>query len=132
MSLETAFKYSCNTAFAELVTEKMSDAIPKFTETASLFGLDQPGPDIPMPVADSTVGPIPSLDVLAQASIGQRDVRLTPPLQNAMIAATSPTEGCECSRTWSISFNQRICGRCRPHRRPPPTSRSPPPSRRPS
>ncbi|WP_137809118.1 MULTISPECIES: penicillin-binding protein 2 [unclassified Gordonia (in: high G+C Gram-positive bacteria)] len=92
VSLETAFKYSCNTAFAELVTEKMSDAIPKFTETASLFGLDQPGPDIPMPVVDSTVGQIPSLDVLAQASIGQRDVRLTP-LQNAMIAATVANGG---------------------------------------
>ncbi|MCH5644445.1 MULTISPECIES: penicillin-binding transpeptidase domain-containing protein [unclassified Gordonia (in: high G+C Gram-positive bacteria)] len=92
VTLETAFKFSCNTAFADLVTTKMKDATTVFTETARLFGIDQPGPNIPMTVTESTVGSITSPDVLAQSAIGQRDVRLTP-LQNAMIAATVANGG---------------------------------------
>jgi peptidoglycan glycosyltransferase len=92
VTLETAFKFSCNTAFADLVTTKMKDATTVFTDTARQFGIDQPGPDIPMSVTESTVGSIRSADVLAQSAIGQRDVRLTP-LQNAVIAATVANGG---------------------------------------
>ncbi|MDL9936645.1 penicillin-binding protein 2 [Gordonia sp. ABSL1-1] len=92
VSLETAFKYSCNTAFADLVTTKMKDASSVFTETARLFGIDQPGPDIPMTVDESTIGDVSSPDKLAQASIGQRDVKLTP-MMAATIAATVANGG---------------------------------------
>lgn len=92
VTLTTALKYSCNTAFADLVLNNMPNATSAFTETAHRFGLDEPAPDIPLSVAESTVGPIPDRPSLAQSSIGQRDVRLTP-LQNAMIAATIANGG---------------------------------------
>ncbi|MGV9826854.1 MULTISPECIES: peptidoglycan D,D-transpeptidase FtsI family protein [unclassified Gordonia (in: high G+C Gram-positive bacteria)] len=92
VSMTTALKYSCNTAFADLVTTKMPNATAIFKETSRRFGMDEAGPDIPMPVARSTVGPIADKAALAQSAIGQRDVRLTP-LQNAMIAATVANGG---------------------------------------
>lgn len=45
-----------------------------------------------MPVAESTVGPIPDDAALGQSSIGQRDVAVTP-LDNAVIAATIANGG---------------------------------------
>ncbi|OBA31018.1 peptidoglycan D,D-transpeptidase FtsI family protein [Gordonia sp. 852002-51296_SCH5728562-b] len=92
VSMVTALKYSCNTAFADLVTNKMPDATSNFKDAARRFGLDEAGPEIPMPVAKSTVGEIPDRAALAQSAIGQRDVRLTP-LENAMIAATVANGG---------------------------------------
>ena len=93
VSLEQAFKYSCNTAFVALTTSKMKDdPIAKFKETSRRFGMDEQQPDTPLPVAQSTVGEIPDLAALGQSSIGQRDVRLTP-LENAMIAATVANGG---------------------------------------
>ncbi len=92
VSLAQAFKYSCNTAFVDLTTSKMRDPITVFRETANRFGIDSKQPDTPLPVSMSTVGPIPDLAALGQASIGQRDVRVTP-MQNAMIAATVANGG---------------------------------------
>jgi peptidoglycan glycosyltransferase len=63
-----------------------------FTETANRFGLDEEQPDTPLPVSESTVGAIPDLAALGQASIGQRDVRVTP-MQMAMVAATVANGG---------------------------------------
>ncbi|GAC69155.1 peptidoglycan D,D-transpeptidase FtsI family protein [Gordonia soli] len=92
VSLVQAFKYSCNTAFVDLTTSKMRDPISTFSDTANRFGLDEKQPDTPLPVSRSTVGEIPDLAALGQASIGQRDVRVTP-MENAMIAATVANGG---------------------------------------
>jgi peptidoglycan glycosyltransferase len=88
VSLTVAFAKSCNTAFAELGTKTGATALKDF---AAAFGIGS-HPDIPIPWADSTVGPIPDDAALAQSSIGQRDVALTP-LDDAMIAATVANGG---------------------------------------
>ncbi len=88
-SLTDAFARSCNTAFAELGISTGADAL---RAQASALGISQGTPDIPLPVADSAVGDIPDDAALAQSSIGQRDVRLTP-LENAVIAATVANGG---------------------------------------
>ncbi|MEE3851879.1 penicillin-binding protein 2 [Gordonia sp. LSe1-13] len=92
VTLSQAFQYSCNTAFVDLTTSKMRDPITVFSETANRFGLDEEQPDTPLPVSQSTVGAIPDLAALGQASIGQRDVRVTP-MQMAMVAASVANGG---------------------------------------
>ncbi|MBF6070006.1 peptidoglycan D,D-transpeptidase FtsI family protein [Nocardia farcinica] len=87
-SLTDAFWLSCNTAFVEL-GQRVGAAALK--DTAAAFGIG-PHNGIPMPVAESTVGPIPDNAALGQSSIGQRDVALTP-LDNAVIAATIANGG---------------------------------------
>ncbi|MFD6463716.1 penicillin-binding transpeptidase domain-containing protein, partial [Streptomyces roseolus] len=87
-SLSDAFRLSCNTAFAEL-GQKVGSSNLK--DAAARFGVG-PSRGIPIPVAESTVGPIPDNAALAQSSIGQRDVALTP-LENAVIAATIANGG---------------------------------------
>ena len=59
---------------------------------AEAFGLDGERCEIPLPVVDSHVGDIVDDAALAQTSIGQRDVRMTP-LQAAMVAATVANDG---------------------------------------
>ena len=78
-----ALTISCNTAFAQLGLQLGEDRV---REKAEAFGLDGEEREIPLPVADSHVGDIVDDAALAQTSIGQRDVRVTP-LQAAMIAA---------------------------------------------
>ncbi|WLP88478.1 penicillin-binding protein 2 [Gordonia sp. NB41Y] len=92
VTLADAIKYSCNTAFADLVLNKMDDGTAKLKQTARLFGLDTAAPNIPMPVVVSTVGPIPDRASLALSAIGQKDVAMTA-LQNAMVAATVANAG---------------------------------------
>ncbi|GAB22031.1 penicillin-binding protein PbpA [Gordonia polyisoprenivorans NBRC 16320 = JCM 10675] len=92
VSLADAVKYSCNTAFADLVLNKMPNATDTLKETARLYGLDSPAPNIPMPVARSTVGTIPDRASLALSAIGQKDVAMST-LQNAMVAATVANAG---------------------------------------
>ncbi|GAA5046628.1 peptidoglycan D,D-transpeptidase FtsI family protein [Nocardia callitridis] len=87
-SLYDAFRLSCNTAFAELGVKVGSS---KLKDMAAAFGVG-PHRGIPMEVAESSVGPIPDNAALAQSSIGQRDVALTP-LDNAVIAATVANGG---------------------------------------
>lgn len=87
-SMYDAFRMSCNTAFAEI---GMKVGTAKLKEQAAAFGIGQ-HQSIPIPVADSTVGTIPSTAALAQSSIGQRDVSLTP-LDDAVIAATIANGG---------------------------------------
>ncbi|NUS43345.1 MAG: penicillin-binding protein 2 [Mycobacteriaceae bacterium] len=88
VSLREAFARSCNTSFAELGIRTGSSALK---DQASAFGIGS-HEDIPLPVADSTVGSIPDDAALGQSSIGQRDVALTP-LDNAVIAATIANGG---------------------------------------
>lgn len=88
-TLREAFARSCNTAFVDLGIDIGAD---RLRTTAQSFGLDNPLPPIPMPVAESTVGPIADDAALGMTSIGQRDVAVTP-LQNALVAATIANDG---------------------------------------
>ncbi|MFT3716489.1 MAG: penicillin-binding protein 2 [Gordonia sp. (in: high G+C Gram-positive bacteria)] len=94
VTMAQAFQYSCNTAFAELVTKKLpGDPVEQFTSTAKKFGVGEDPPGIPLDVAKSTVGDIGTdYAALAQSAIGERNVRLTA-LQNAVIAATVANGG---------------------------------------
>ncbi|WP_280216112.1 peptidoglycan D,D-transpeptidase FtsI family protein [Nocardia cyriacigeorgica] len=87
-SLYDAFRMSCNTAFVELGVDVGASNLK---DEAAAFGIG-PHRGIPIPVAESTVGPIPDDAALGQTSIGQRDVALTP-LNNAVIAATIANGG---------------------------------------
>lgn len=88
-SLRDALQRSCNTAFAQLAAELGEQAI---REQAEKFGIGTSDLRVPMPVATSTLGPIPDVAALQQSSIGQRDVALTP-LQNAMVVAAIANGG---------------------------------------
>ena len=88
-SLREAFARSCNTAFVQL---GIDTGVDKLKSTAKDFGLDTAPADIPLQVAESTVGSIDDGAALGMSSIGQRDVAVTP-LQNAMVAATVANKG---------------------------------------
>lgn len=88
-TLDHALTISCNTAFAQL---GMDLGITKVRDEANLFGLDGNDFSMPLKVSASTIGPVVDKAALAQSSIGQRDVRITP-LQAAMIAAAVANKG---------------------------------------
>jgi len=88
-TLDHALTISCNTAFAQLGMDLGTGTIK---QQAALFGIDGNDFDIPVRVAGSDTGPIIDQASLAQSSIGQRDVRLTP-LQAAMISAAIADHG---------------------------------------
>ncbi|MFD3705966.1 peptidoglycan D,D-transpeptidase FtsI family protein [Nocardia sp. NPDC058658] len=87
-SLYEAFRRSCNTAFVEL---GVRIGAAKLKDEAAAFGIG-PHRGVPIPVAESTVGPIPDNAALGQSSIGQRDVSVTP-LDIAVVAATLANGG---------------------------------------
>jgi len=101
VTLKEALTESCNTGFAQLGVKLGADAVKK---TAQAFGFEQGDltvgdlEDGGLPVAASHTGSIANPDgstdegALAQSSIGQRDVRMTP-LQGALIAATVANGG---------------------------------------
>lgn len=88
-TLDHALTISCNTAFAQLGVDL---GVGTIREQANLFGLDGNDFSIPLRVAGSTIGPVADRAALAQSSIGQRDVRVTP-LQAAMISAAVANRG---------------------------------------
>ncbi|MGX7677340.1 peptidoglycan D,D-transpeptidase FtsI family protein [Jatrophihabitans sp. DSM 45814] len=88
-TLEHALEISCNTAFAQLGMDLGTDAI---RQEAALFGIDDNDFTVPVRVAGSTIGPVVDQAALAQTSIGQRDVRITP-LEGAMISAAVANGG---------------------------------------
>ncbi|MFD6894253.1 peptidoglycan D,D-transpeptidase FtsI family protein [Rhodococcus sp. NPDC060086] len=88
VTLREAFARSCNTAFVEMGIDTGREAL---IDQAEALGVGETL-DIPLPVAESTVGPIPDGAALGQSTIGQRDVALTP-LENAIIAATVANGG---------------------------------------
>ncbi|KQS66872.1 penicillin-binding protein 2 [Modestobacter sp. Leaf380] len=88
-SLIDALTISCNTAFAGLGVDLGADRV---REAAEAFGLDQGGFEMPLAVSESTVGDIDGNAQLANASIGQQNVQITP-LQGAMIAAAIANDG---------------------------------------
>jgi peptidoglycan glycosyltransferase len=84
-----ALTISCNTAFAQL---GMDLGAPKLRDQAALFGINDHDFTVPVRVAGSSLGPMSDQASLAQSSIGQRDVRITP-LQAAMISAAVANHG---------------------------------------
>ncbi|GGK54790.1 peptidoglycan D,D-transpeptidase FtsI family protein [Nocardia camponoti] len=88
-TLYEAFRRSCNTAFVELANKVGAS---KLKDQAAAFGFGQADQTVPIPVAESTVGPIPDAAALGQSGIGQRDVAVTP-LEVAVIAATIANGG---------------------------------------
>ncbi|MGI5126636.1 peptidoglycan D,D-transpeptidase FtsI family protein [Pseudonocardia sp. CA-107938] len=88
-SLRDALQRSCNTAFAQLAGELGLDPIK---QQAEALGVGTQKIQLPMTVADSTLGQISDTTELQQSSIGQRSVAFTP-MQNAMIAATIANGG---------------------------------------
>ncbi|MET8912444.1 penicillin-binding transpeptidase domain-containing protein [Micromonospora sp. NPDC004551] len=102
VTLRTAVTQSCNTGFAQLGVRLGAD---KIKEKARAFGFEQDdlavgetGEKGGLPVAASHTGEMTAPGggtdpaALAQSSIGQRDVRMTP-LQGALIAATVANGG---------------------------------------
>jgi peptidoglycan glycosyltransferase len=88
-SLLDALTISCNTAFSELGVTLGEDRLRNMAEA---FGINDQKFDVPLPVSGSTLGPIADDAALAQSSIGQRDVQLTP-MQAAMISAAIANHG---------------------------------------
>jgi peptidoglycan glycosyltransferase len=101
VTLKEALTESCNTGFAQLGVALGRDKVKK---TAQAFGFEQGDLKVGnlegdgLPVAASHTGDIANADgspdqgALAQSSIGQRDVRMTP-MQGALIAATVANNG---------------------------------------
>jgi penicillin-binding protein A len=88
VTMTTALALSCNTAFATLTAQLGQQAL---TDQAAKYGVSQ-RLSIPMPVTDSTLGPISSQSALYHVGIGQQSVQFTP-LQSAMITATIANGG---------------------------------------
>jgi peptidoglycan glycosyltransferase len=93
-TLDYALAKSCNTAFAALAVRRIG--AQNLANEAKLFGLDGNQLNVPIPVAESTIGSTSLLSsdsvALAQSGFGQRNVRVTP-LQDAMIAAAVANHG---------------------------------------
>ena len=103
VTLQDALTTSCNTAFSKLGVKLGRDVV---INTAKAFGFDDEAlrvgdlevTDRGLAVAASRTGAIANQDggvdnaALAQSSIGQRDVRMTP-MQGALIAATVANQG---------------------------------------
>jgi peptidoglycan glycosyltransferase len=89
VTLKRALTVSCNTAYAQLGVELGAD---KIAETARDFGFEEDKLSTPLAVSRSRVGDLSDPPAVAQSSIGQRDVRMTP-LQGAMIAAAVANGG---------------------------------------
>uniref|UniRef100_UPI0022A7E7EA penicillin-binding transpeptidase domain-containing protein n=1 Tax=Goekera deserti TaxID=2497753 RepID=UPI0022A7E7EA len=88
-SLIDALTISCNTAFAQLGIDLGEE---KVRDMAEAFGMTDETTELPLEVTGSTMGEIESDAALGQASIGQRNVRMTP-VQAALIAATVANGG---------------------------------------
>ncbi|MET3805870.1 peptidoglycan glycosyltransferase [Nakamurella sp. UYEF19] len=89
VTLTEALAHSCNTAFATVGIALGGDRI---RAQATALGIDPAGSDIGLPVVGSRVGPMTDSAAVAQSSIGQRDVALTP-LADAVITATIANQG---------------------------------------
>jgi len=88
VTLTDALRISCNTAFGWLGMELGGDAL---REQAAAFGFGEPL-SVPLRVTPSTVPAEMSPPQLAQAGIGQFDVRVTP-MQVAMVSAAVANDG---------------------------------------
>ena len=89
VTLENALTNSYNTAFAKLGVDLGESDVRRQAEA---FGINGEPLSVPLRVSPSSLGEIPDDASLAQSSIGQRDVALTP-LEGAMIAAGVANNG---------------------------------------
>jgi len=89
VTLEQALTNSYNTAFAKLGVDVGESELRR---AAAGFGINGESLTAPLRVSPSSLGEIPDDAALAQSSIGQRDVALTP-LQAAMIASAVANRG---------------------------------------
>lgn len=89
VSLTEALAHSCNTAFATVGIKLGADSI---RAQATALGVDPAGFSVGLPVVGSRLGAMADPAAVAQSSIGQRDVALTP-MQDAIIAATIANHG---------------------------------------
>ncbi|RRR96439.1 penicillin-binding transpeptidase domain-containing protein [Glycomyces terrestris] len=89
MTLEDAFRLSCNTTFARLCVEELS--ADDITSMAEQFGFGEAFAT-PLETLASQTGDISEDAFRAQACIGQQEVRETV-LQNAIIAGTIANDG---------------------------------------
>ncbi len=90
VTMQTALTKSYNTAFAKLGVDLGEPAV---RQAATDFGIGTGQPlETPLRVSPSSIGDVPDTPALAQSSIGQRDVALTP-LQGAEIAAAVSNDG---------------------------------------
>lgn len=90
ISLTLAMAHSCNTAFAQV---GMNLGAAKIREQAAAFGVGPQQPPLAgLKVAASKTGPMADSAAVAQSSIGQRDVLLTP-MELAIIGATIANKG---------------------------------------
>jgi peptidoglycan glycosyltransferase len=99
VSLTVALAHSCNTAFAQLGMQIGAEGLRR---QAAAFGINGEAFDIGLvdgteskgglTVQPSRLGDMPDEAAVAQSSIGQRDVALTP-LQTAVITATIANKG---------------------------------------
>lgn len=97
VTLEVAFRRSCNTTFAELAVTLGTEAI---VTQAQAMGFNRPIP-YELPVASSVIPPEMDEAALAQSAIGQRDVRVTT-LHAAMLAAMVANDGVA-QRPWVVN-----------------------------
>lgn len=88
-TLIQALTVSCNTAFGALGVQVGQQALQ---DEANLFGMDGNDFNVPLLVTGSTLGQIDNGSQLAQSSIGQFNVQMSP-LQAAMIAAAVENNG---------------------------------------
>jgi penicillin-binding protein A len=89
VTLESALTNSYNTAFAKLGVDLGESDVRRQAEA---FGITGEPLNVPLRVSPSSIGDVPDDASLAQSSIGQRDVGLTP-LEGAMIAAGVANNG---------------------------------------
>ncbi len=89
MTLREAFALSCNTTFARLCVEELSE--DDILEAAAAYGFEETF-NTPLETIASSTGGISEDAFRAQACIGQQEVRETV-LQNAMIAAAIANDG---------------------------------------
>jgi len=88
-TLIQALTISCNTAFGQL---GVTVGQQKLQDEANLFGMDGQDFSMPLTVSGSSMGEIKDGSQLAQSSIGQFNVQMTP-MQAAMIAAAVENNG---------------------------------------
>jgi peptidoglycan glycosyltransferase len=88
-TLIAALTISCNTAFGQLGVDVGQ---PGVQDEANLFGMDGQDFSVPLSVSSSSLGQVDNGSQLAQSSIGQFNVQMTP-LQAAMIAAAVENDG---------------------------------------
>ncbi|WP_026925394.1 penicillin-binding transpeptidase domain-containing protein [Glycomyces arizonensis] len=89
MTLREAYALSCNTTFARLCVEELSEE--DILDTAAAYGFEEAF-TTPLETIASTTGDISEEAFRAQACIGQQEVRETI-VQNAMIAAAIANGG---------------------------------------